>query len=175
MRHVCGHTNHHTTVVHTFLESQSNLDVYPGIRFAYSKRFVGNGVQKCTIWLCNTRERVHGVTFAGKFALLAKIVEIDVFELGTQNNKICSCGPDRRCSSPTNDTFFLFVLVCKASCDFFSFSVSEKSGKIEVQKRKISRLAVLLCRPRRGPLRHVCGHTNHLTTAIHTCFKVHPT
>ena len=33
-RHVCGHTNHHTTIFHTFLESLSDLDVHPGKRFA---------------------------------------------------------------------------------------------------------------------------------------------
>ena len=43
-----------------------------------------------------------------RFALLAKIVEIDVAEVGTQNNEICSCGPDRRGSSPVGDNFFLF-------------------------------------------------------------------
>ena len=40
---------------------------------------------------------------------LAKIVKIDVAEVGTQNNEICSCGPDRRGSSPVDDNFF-FVL-----------------------------------------------------------------
>ena len=34
LRHVCGHTNHRTTMFHTFLESQSDLDVHPGKRFA---------------------------------------------------------------------------------------------------------------------------------------------
>ena len=33
MCHVYGYTNHSTTMVHTFLESPSNLDVHPGIRF----------------------------------------------------------------------------------------------------------------------------------------------
>ena len=33
-RHVCGHTNHHTTMFHTFLESLSDLDVHPEKRFA---------------------------------------------------------------------------------------------------------------------------------------------
>ena len=30
LRHVCDHTNHRTTMIHTFLESPSNLDVHPG-------------------------------------------------------------------------------------------------------------------------------------------------
>ena len=33
LRHVCGHTNHRTTMVHAFLESPSNLDVHAWIRF----------------------------------------------------------------------------------------------------------------------------------------------
>ena len=34
LRHVCGHTNHRTTMVDTFLESPSDLVVHPGKRFA---------------------------------------------------------------------------------------------------------------------------------------------
>ena len=30
--HVCGHTYHRTTMIHTFLESPSDLDVHPRIR-----------------------------------------------------------------------------------------------------------------------------------------------
>ena len=93
--------------------------------------------------------------------------------IGAKNNETCSCGPDRRCSSPTDDTFFCFLLLfgVQGIMYSFSFSVSEKSGKIKVQKCKISRLSVLLCRPRNGPLRPVCGHTNHRTTIIHTFLK----
>ena len=43
------------------------------------------------------------------FGRLAKIVEIDVAEVGIQNNEICSCGPDRRGSSPVDDNFFLVL------------------------------------------------------------------
>ena len=39
--------------------------------------------------------------------VLAKIVEIDVAEVGTQNNEIWSSGPDRRGSSPVDDNFFV--------------------------------------------------------------------
>ena len=66
---------------------------------------------------------------------------------------------------------FLLLFGVQGIMYSFSFSVSEKSGKIEVQKWKISRLSVLLCRPRNGPLRPVCGHTNHRTTIIHTILK----
>ena len=45
-----------------------------------------------------------------RFALVAKSVEIDVAEVGTQNNEIYSCGPDRRCSSPVDDYFFVLLL-----------------------------------------------------------------
>ena len=34
LRHVYGYINHSTTMVHTFLESPSNLDVHPRIRFS---------------------------------------------------------------------------------------------------------------------------------------------
>ena len=40
----------------------------------------------------------------------ARIVEIDVAEVGTQNNEICSCGPDRRGSNPVDDIFFVLFL-----------------------------------------------------------------
>ena len=46
LRHVCGHTNHRTTMIHTFLESPSDLDVYGGIRFGYSKTFCQNWCPK---------------------------------------------------------------------------------------------------------------------------------
>ena len=113
---------------------------------------------------------------------LAKIVEIDVAEVGTQNNEICSCGPDRPGSSPVDDNFFLFFLTFWYVMHYFSFSCSdfEKSGKIDVQKCKILRLSFLVSRPWRGPLRHVSGHTNHRATMIHTFWEnpssldVHP-
>ena len=38
-------------------------------------------------------------------------------------------------------------------------------------KCKISRLSLLVSRPWSGPLRHVCGHTNHRTTISHTSLK----
>ena len=54
-------------------------------------------------------------------------------------------------------------------CIIFSFACSdfEKSGKIDVQKCKVSCLSLLVSRPWRGPLRHVYGHTNHGTTMVH--------
>ena len=42
MRHVCGHTNHHKTMIHTFFESQSNLNVHPGKRFYIFEKFRRN-------------------------------------------------------------------------------------------------------------------------------------
>ena len=60
--------------------------------------------------------------------------------------------------------------LCHAHADF-SCSDFEKSGKIDVLKCKISRLSLLMSRPWRGPWRHVCGHTNHCTTIVHTFFK----
>ena len=83
-----------------------------------------------------------------RFALLAKIVEIDVAEVDTQNNEICSCGPDRRGSSPVDDNFcfVLFFLTFWYVMHYFSFSCSdfEKSAKIDVQECKLSRFSLLV-------------------------------
>ena len=41
-------------------------------------------------------------------------------------------------------------------------------------------LSVRLSHPSKGPLRHICGHSNHRTTMVHTCLEsatdpdVHP-
>ena len=64
--------------------------------------------------------------------------------------------------------FFLFCLTFWCIILSFSCSDFEKSGKIDVQKCKISLLSVLMQRACRGPLRHVCGHINHRTTLVHT-------
>ena len=105
------------------------------------------------------------------FALLAKIVKIDVAEVGTQNNEICSCGPDRRGSSPVHDNFFgsfFNILVCNAL--FFSSraQISRNWPKLTYKTCKISRLSLLVSRRWSGPLRHVYGYTNHSTTLVHT-------
>ena len=42
LRHVCNHTNHRTTIIHTFLERPSDLDVHPRIRFLDSENFRRN-------------------------------------------------------------------------------------------------------------------------------------
>ena len=58
--------------------------------------------------------------------------------------------------------------------------ILRNQAKIAVQKCKISRLSLLVSRPWRGPLRHVCGHTNHSTIMVHTFLQrssnldVHP-
>ena len=89
---------------------------------------------------------------------LAKIVETDVAEVGTQNN-----------GSPVDDNYFVFFYTFWYVMHYVSFSCSdfEISGKIDVQKYKMTRLSFLVSRPWRGPLRHVCGHTNHNTTMVH--------
>ena len=113
--------------------------------------------------------------------LLAEIVETDVAEVGTQNNEICV--PNRRGSSPVDENlFFVLFFTFWYVMHYFSFSCSdfEKLGKIDVQKCKISRLSLFVSRPWRGPLRNVCGHTNHRTTMVHAFLEspgnvdVHP-
>ena len=74
LRHVYDYTNHSTTMVHTFLESPSNLDVHPGIRFEiFEKNSSELASKKYTIWLCHAHEGGHCVTFAGKLLTLQQL------------------------------------------------------------------------------------------------------
>ena len=107
----------------------------PGLVFRYSKKFRRNWRPKVqyTAMSCSRRgplrygcgQTVHPTAMIctffesptdldvhprKSFALLAKIVEIDVAEVGAQNNEICSCGPDRRGSNPVDDNFFVLFL-----------------------------------------------------------------
>ena len=50
LRHVYGSTNHSTTMVHTFLESPSNLDVHPGIRFWMFEKLSSELASKSTLY-----------------------------------------------------------------------------------------------------------------------------
>ena len=50
LRHVYGYTNHSTTMVHTFLESPSNLDVHSGIRFWIFEKISSEMPSKCTLY-----------------------------------------------------------------------------------------------------------------------------
>ena len=50
LRHVYGYTNHSTTMVHTFLESPSNLDVHPRICFSIFKKISLELASKSTLY-----------------------------------------------------------------------------------------------------------------------------
>ena len=50
LRHVCGHTYHRTTMIHTFLESPSNLDVHPRIRFSIFEKISSELASKSTLY-----------------------------------------------------------------------------------------------------------------------------
>ena len=50
LRHVCVHTNHRTTMVHTFLESPSNLDVHPRIRLWIFEKISSELASKSTLY-----------------------------------------------------------------------------------------------------------------------------
>ena len=50
LRHVYGYTNHSTTMVHTFLESPSNLDVHPNIRFSIFEKISPELASKSTLY-----------------------------------------------------------------------------------------------------------------------------
>ena len=82
-----------------------------------------------------------------RFAFLAKIVEIDVAEVGTQNNEICSCGPDRRGSSPVGDNFFFFffnILICSALFYRSRAQISRNRAKLTYKSAKY-RVCLFLC------------------------------
>ena len=82
-----------------------------------------------------------------RFAFLVKIVEIDVTEIGTQNNEICSCGPDRRGSSPVGDNFFFFffnILICSALFYRFRAQISRNLAKLTYKSAKY-RVCLFLC------------------------------
>ena len=79
LRHVCGHTNHHTTMFHTFLESLSDLDVHPGKRFALLghyrqnwRREIGTQNNKiCSLWPIYLPHSYVFYIFARLYMLLA--------------------------------------------------------------------------------------------------------
>ena len=97
----------------------------------------------CTFLESQTNLDVHRKK---RFALLAKIVEIDVAEVGTQNNEICSYGPDRRGSSPAGDNFFSFfhVLVCSALFYRSRAQISRIRAKLTYKSAKY-RVCLFLC------------------------------
>ena len=117
-----------------------------------------------------------------RFAFLAKIVEIDVAEVGTQNNENCSMWPGQTRFESCWWQFFCSFLTFWYAMHYFFLLVLRfwEIGKIDIQKCKKSRLSLLVSRPWRGPLRHVCCHTNQRTTVIHAFLEspsnldVHP-
>ena len=66
--------------------------------------------------------------------------------------------------------FFFYFLVCKASSILSHSQFPRNPAKLRHESVKY-RDYLFFSRPRRGPLRHVCGHTNHCTTIVHTFFK----
>ena len=133
LRHVCDQTDYRTTMIHTFLESPSNLDVHPGIHFWIFKKFRRNWRLKVhyMAMLCSRRgplRHVCGQTIyptamnctclesptdldvhPGKgFALFARNRRIWQPKLAPKTTKFARCGPDRRGSSPADDNFLFF-------------------------------------------------------------------
>ena len=66
---------------------------------------------------------------------------------------------------------FFNILVCKALLIASRAQFPRNRAKLTSKSEKISPLSVLMQRPCRGPLRHVCGHINHRTTLVHTFLK----
>ena len=81
-------------------------------------RYVCGQTIQPTAMICTFLERPTDLDVHPRKRLLffTKIFEINVAEVDTQNNEICSCGPDRRGSSPVGDIFFSFfnILICSA-------------------------------------------------------------
>ena len=50
LRHVCNHTNHRTTIIHTFLERPSDLDVHPRIRFSIFEKYSSELASKSALY-----------------------------------------------------------------------------------------------------------------------------
>ena len=111
LRHVCGHTNHRTTMVNTFLKSPSDHRIRFSIFENISPELASKSTLYCYVMLTKgsiaLRLRANYSTICTflesptdldvhrkkRFALSAKIVEIDVAEVGTQNNETCSMWP----------------------------------------------------------------------------------
>ena len=99
----------------------------------------------CTVLESPTDLDVHPKK---RFAFVTKIVEIDVAEVGTQNNEICSCGPDRRGSSPVGDnffsSFFFNILICSALFYRSRAQISRNRAKLTYKIAKY-RVRLFLC------------------------------
>ena len=159
LRHVCGHTNHSTTMFHTFLESPSNLDVHPRIHFWLFKKFRRNWRLKVHYMAMTCSQRgplryVCGQTIdptAMICTFLESPTDLDVHpgkrfaffgrnrrnwrrQVGTQNNEICSMLPGQtRVESHWLQIFCAFLTFsCNALFLSFSSSDFEKSGKFDV-------------------------------------------
>ena len=65
---------------------------------------------------------------------------------------------------------FFYFLVCKASSILSHSQFPRNPAKLRHESVKY-RDYLFFSRPRRGPLRHVCGHTNHCTAIVHTFLK----
>ena len=108
---------------------------------------------------------------------LAKIVEVDVAEVGTQNNEICYVTRTGEVRVLLMIIFLSFfnILVCNA---FFPSRAQILRNNLCTKVQNIAFVSV--SRPWRGQLRHVCGHTNHRTNMVHVFLEspsnldVHP-
>ena len=134
LRHVCGHTNHRTTVIHTFLESPSDLDVHPRICFSTFQKISPELASKITLYgyimptkgFIALRLRANYSPYSNDLHIFGKpnrpkcasqeaicsfwlkSSKLTSPKYAPKTTKFAQCGPDRRCSSPTDDTFFVF-------------------------------------------------------------------
>ena len=126
---VCGHTNHRTTMIHISLESPSDLDVHPSIRFSTFQKILPELASKSTLRTVQysaLRLRANYSPYSNDLHIFGKpnrpkcasqeaicsfwlkSSKLTSPKYAPKTTKFAQCGPDRRCSSPTDDTFFVF-------------------------------------------------------------------
>ena len=146
MRHVCGHTYHRTTMIHAFLQSPSNLDVHPRNRFSifkkknslelaskstlcgYVRLTKGSVVLRANCYVALQqfmyfwKAQPTQMCIPGSVLLfLAKIVEIDIAEVGTLYPASQSSGQnDVSAVNSSTCTFFGVSLVWAIFCKWTS-------------------------------------------------------
>ena len=156
LRHVCGPTIYPAAMMCTFLESQTNLGVHPGKRFALFGQIRRNwrrrnrhqkqhllfatelfALELCfyincisEFWHTGDNVRLSDVVkfFQGRApqpffnfqggrglnpdfwfcSFRAKSSKLALPKLAPKTTKFSRCGPDGRCSSPTDDDYFFF-------------------------------------------------------------------
>ena len=99
---------------------------------------------------------------------LAKFVEIDVTEVGTQKTKFAHVARTDEVRVPPMTIFLLFFyfLVCKASSILSHSHFPRNPAKLRYESAKYRDYLFFCADPG-----HACGRTNHRTTIVHAFLK----